>query len=89
MENKTVDYSKLKTFTLQQTGEFLQLSVKTIKRHIRQGKFAPVIKIGGKDRVIAEDFYIWLDEVKEKTRAIYTPVNTRSRRRGKIYEKNY
>lgn len=83
MENKAVDYSKLKTFTLEQAAEYLQFSVKKIKRQILAGQFAPVIKIGGQTRVIAEDFYTWLDEVKEKTRAIYNPaVSSRSRRKN-------
>lgn len=81
MENKAVDYSKLKTFTLEQAADHLQYSVKTIKRMIRKGKFAPVIKPLGQIRIIAEDFYTWLDEQKIEAKNIYTPSGTSRNRR--------
>jgi predicted site-specific integrase-resolvase len=82
---KTVDYSKLKTFTLQQAAEHLQYSVKTIKRMIVQGRFAPIIKPLGQTRIIAEDFYAWLDSEKDKAKSNSALAISTKNRRNRAY----
>jgi DNA binding domain, excisionase family len=75
--------SKYRTFTMHEVAEFMQCSVSTITRLIIKGKFAPTIKPGGQRLVVAEDFWRWIEDEKDRERERSTICGVGSQKRGR------